>query len=34
MADVGTTNVDRFTNTVEFTGNSMSSVGDLSLIHI
>ena len=28
MANVGTTVVDRFTNTVEFTGNSMSSVDD------
>lgn len=28
MANVGTTVVDRFTNTVEFTGNTMSAVGD------
>ena len=28
MADVGITVTDRFTNTVEFTGNSMTSVGD------
>ena len=33
MADVGTTVVDRFTNTVEFTGNSMSSVGDWLQVH-
>ena len=28
MANVGTTVIDRFTNTVEFTGNSMSAVDD------
>ncbi len=28
MANVGTTVTDRFTNTIEFTGNSMSSVDD------
>ena len=33
MADVGTTVVDRFTNTVEFTGNAMSSVGDWLQVH-
>jgi hypothetical protein len=33
MADVGITNTDRFTNTVEFTGNSMSSVGDWLQVH-
>ncbi len=33
MADVGTTQVDRFTNTVEFTGNAMSSVDDWIQVH-
>ena len=33
MADVGITNTDRFTNTVEFTGNAMSSVGDWLQVH-
>ena len=33
MADVGITTTDRFTNTVEFTGNSMSSVGDWLQVH-
>ena len=33
MADVNITNTDRFTNTVEFTGNSMSSVGDWLQVH-
>ena len=33
MANVGTTAVDRFTNTVEFTGNAMSSVGDWLQVH-
>ena len=33
MADVGITATDRFTNTVEFTGNSMSSVGDWLQVH-
>ena len=33
MADVGITNIDRFTNTVEFTGNAMSSVGDWLQVH-
>ena len=33
MANVGTTVVDRFTNTVEFTGNSMSSVDDWFQVH-
>ena len=33
MADVGITNTDRYTNTVEFTGNAMSSVGDWLQVH-
>jgi len=33
MANVGTTVTDRFTNTVEFTGNSMSSVDDWFQVH-
>ena len=33
MADVGITNTDRFTNTVEFTGNALSSVGDWLQVH-
>ena len=33
MANVGTTAIDRFTNTVEFTGNSMSSVDDWLQVH-
>jgi hypothetical protein len=33
MANVGITNTDRFTNTVEFTGNAMSSVGDWLQVH-
>ena len=33
MADVGTTVIDRFTNTVEFTGNTMSAVDDWLEVH-
>ena len=33
MANVGTTITDRFTNTVEFTGNAMSSVDDWFQVH-
>jgi hypothetical protein len=33
MADVGTTAIDRFTNTVEFTGNTMSAVDDWFEVH-
>ena len=33
MANVGITNTDRFTNTVEFTGNAMISVGDWLQVH-
>ena len=33
MANVGTTVTDRFTNTVEFTGNSMTAVDDWFQVH-
>lgn len=33
MANVGTSATDRFTNTVEFTGNAMSSVDDWFQVH-
>ena len=33
MANVGTNVTDRFTNTVEFTGNAMSSVDDWFQVH-
>ena len=33
MANVGTTQIDRFTNTVEHTGNAMSAVDDWFEIH-
>ena len=33
MADVGTSNIDRFTNTVEYTGNVMTSVDDWFQAH-
>ena len=33
MANVGTTQIDRFTNTVEHTGNAMSAVDDSFEIH-
>ena len=33
MANVGTTFIDRFTNTVEHTGNSMASVDDWFEVH-